>query len=121
MRERGKQENRNLEVSNISSSLKNLAKELDIPVVALSQLSRGVERRENKEPMLSDLRDSGSIEQDADIVMFLHRESLYDDDADKSHAHLIIAKHRNGAIGKIDLTFYQDLTLFVDNNRPRYS
>lgn len=114
MREKGKQENRNLEVSQISGALKSLAKELDIPVVALSQLSRSVEKRENKKPLLSDLRDSGSIEQDADIVLFLHREYLYDPEADPNHAQLIVAKQRNGAIGDIDLTFYPTLTLFSD-------
>lgn len=120
IREKGKRENKNIEVSDISNSLKGLAKELDIPVVALSQLSRNVERREDKEPMLSDLRDSGSIEQDADVVLFLHRESLYDKEADLDTAKLIVAKYRNGAIGSVDLKFTRDLMLFEDSNH-RYS
>lgn len=118
-------ENRQAEVSKISRMLKQLARELDIPVIALSQLSRKVESREVKRPMMSDLRESGAIEQDADIIMFLYRESYYkhanDADADESFdkskpsmTELIIAKHRNGAIGTVELTFSPKIGLFTD-------
>ncbi|HME90086.1 MAG TPA: replicative DNA helicase [Myxococcaceae bacterium] len=116
MHQKGKVENRQLEVSEISRSLKALAKELDLPVLALSQLNRKIEERKGGKPMLSDLRESGAIEQDADVVMFIHRE---DDGADgQSSAHtaleveLIVAKQRNGPIGSIDLVFLSEYTRF---------
>ena len=94
-------ENRVQEVSEISQALKNIARELNIPVLALSQLSRAVESRQAKIPQLADLRESGSIEQDADVVMFLYRENPEDNENVK----LIISKHRNGPLGEIDLRF----------------
>jgi replicative DNA helicase len=109
----GSGENRVQEVSQISRGLKTLAKELDCPVVALSQLSRAVEGRTSHVPMLSDLRESGSLEQDADIVMFLYREEVYDTDTDKKGvAELHIAKHRNGPIGVVPLRFDPTTTRF---------
>ncbi len=111
-------ENRQHEVSEISRSLKALARELEAPVLALSQLSRSVENRQVKRPMLSDLRESGSLEQDADIVMFLYREDYYKA-AEEEPTHLtelIIAKHRNGPTGKIDLFFRKDCTRFISLN-----
>ena len=108
-------ENRQHEVSAISRGLKALARELDVPVLALSQLSRSVETRQEKRPMLSDLRESGSLEQDADIVMFLYREDYYKN-AGSGTIHpteLILAKHRNGPTGKIDLFFKSDCTKFI--------
>src|SRR3990170_3129769 len=100
-------ENRVQEVSEISRGLKGLARELSIPVIALSQLSRAIESRQDHRPVLSDLRESGSIEQDADIVIFVHREELYNPQTDKKNiADLIIAKHRNGPIGQIPLRFF---------------
>lgn len=108
-------ENRVQEVSEISRGLKALARELDIPVIALSQLSRAVETRQDHRPILSDLRESGSIEQDADIVMFTHREELYDPNTEKRNiADIIVAKHRNGPIGQIPLRFFQSQTRFAD-------
>ena len=102
----GKTESRTQEVSEISRSLKSLAKELNIPVIALSQLSRAIESRDGQTPRLSDLRESGSIEQDADLVMFIHREDKIKKDSDKKNiAKIIIAKHRNGPIGDVDLYF----------------
>lgn len=110
------QESRQQEVSDISRNLKILAKELDCPVIALSQLSRKVEERQNHEPQLSDLRESGSIEQDADIVMFLYRQDYYDKDADPQKeseiVDLSLAKHRNGAIGKVRLVFEKNNSKF---------
>lgn len=108
-------ENRQREVSEISRGLKSLARELNVPVLALSQLSRSVEYRQVKKPMLSDLRESGSLEQDADIVMFLYREDYYkNNDETPSHlTELIIAKHRNGPTGKIKLFFKDDCTKFL--------
>ena len=111
--ETGGGENRQQEVSKISRSLKQLARELDVPVVALSQLSRAVESRTNKRPMLSDLRESGAIEQDADVVMFLYRDEYYNPDSnDKNTAELIVAKHRHGPTGPIRLYFEASLTKF---------
>lgn len=94
-------ENRVQEVSEISQALKNLARELNIPVIAISQLSRAVESRQTKIPQLADLRESGAIEQDADVVMFLYRE----DQEDMENIKLSIAKHRNGPLGEVDLRF----------------
>lgn len=112
--EGGNPNDRNQQISAISRSLKGLARELDVPIIALSQLSRGVEQRPDKRPMLSDLRDSGAIEQDADIVMFIYRDEYYNrEDVDnKGKAEVIIAKHRNGSVGKIDLLFQANITKF---------
>ncbi len=108
-------ENRQQEISYISRSLKGLARELHVPVVALSQLSRAVESRQDKRPILSDLRESGSIEQDADIVMFIHREEVYDELTDRRNiADIIVAKHRNGPTGQISLRFAKEQTKFTD-------
>jgi len=108
-------ESRQQEISEISRSLKGLAKELDVPVVALSQLSRAVETRQDKKPIMSDLRESGSLEQDADIVMFIYREEYYKPDTEKkSIAEIIIAKQRNGPTGVIELGFLKEFTKFVN-------
>jgi replicative DNA helicase len=111
-------ENRQQEISEISRSLKALARELKVPVVALSQLSRGVESRQVKKPMLSDLRESGSLEQDADIVAFLYREDYYDPETEhKNITDVIIAKHRNGPVDSIQLFFHKQFTKFSDLSR----
>jgi replicative DNA helicase len=108
-------ENRVNEISEISRSLKGLARELNVPVVALSQLSRAVESRSPHIPMLSDLRESGSIEQDADVVMFIYREEVYERDTEnKGIAEIHVAKHRNGPIGQVSLLWLEKLTKFVD-------
>lgn len=108
-------ENRVQEISEISRGLKGLARELNIPVVALSQLSRAVETRSDHRPMLSDLRESGSIEQDADIVMFIYREEKYDETTDKKGiAEIVVAKHRNGPVGSINLRFFEQTARFAD-------
>ena len=108
-------ENRQQEISFISRSLKGLARELNVPVIALSQLSRAVESRSDKRPMLSDLRESGSIEQDADVVLFIYREDYYVPDTDRQNiADVIIAKHRHGSTGTVSLFFKKELTQFRD-------
>ena len=106
-------ENRVQEISAISRALKGLARELSVPVVAVSQLSRAVEARRDHLPILSDLRESGSIEQDADVVMFIYREEIYDSDTERKNiADIIVAKHRNGPTGKIPLFFQKELAQF---------
>ncbi len=123
MKGQTKAENRSLEVGEISRSLKMLAKELNVPVIALSQLNREVEGRKDHRPMNSDLRESGSLEQDADLILFLHRESVYKDhsanDVDDSEAKLIVSKNRNGATGDIDLQFQGAYTAFYDKAEPQ--
>jgi len=110
----GRQESRVQEVSDISSGLKSIAKELNVPVLALSQLSRESERRENRRPQLSDLRDSGSIEQDADVVIFLFRPGMHKEEIDKSKTELIVAKNRNGPTADIELVFVAAQTAFKE-------
>lgn len=108
-------ENRQQEISEISRSLKGLARELKVPLIALSQLSRSVESRQEKKPMLSDLRESGALEQDADIVSFLYREGYYNPESDrKDITEVIVAKHRNGPVGTIELYFKGEYTLFMN-------
>lgn len=111
-------ENRQQEISEISRSLKALARELKVPVIALSQLSRGVESRQVKKPMLSDLRESGSLEQDADIVAFIYREDYYEPETERKNiTDIIVAKHRNGPVDSVQLFFHKQFTKFSDLSR----
>jgi replicative DNA helicase len=115
---RGRGENRQQEVSEISRTLKGIARELNVPVIALSQLSRSVEQRQDKRPMMSDLRESGSIEQDADIVAFLYRDDYYDKNSEKQNIiEIIIAKQRNGPVGTVELAFLKNFNKFVNLER----
>lgn len=117
----GRQESRQQEISAISRGLKIIAKEMECPVIALSQLSRAPELRSDHRPILSDLRESGAIEQDADIVMFLYRDDYYHEDSEKQNiGELIIAKHRNGPTGNMELTFKKEYTKFVNMARENY-
>ena len=112
--------NRVQEIAEISRSLKILAKELNVPVIALSQLSRAVEASDDHRPMLSDLRESGSIEQDADIVMFLYRDDYYNEDSEKKNqAEVIIAKQRAGSTGTVDLAWLGQYTKFANLDKYR--
>jgi replicative DNA helicase len=115
MRGNVRAENRQQEISFISRSLKELARELKVPVLALSQLSRAVESRHDKRPLLSDLRESGSIEQDADVVMFVYRDELYNPDTEFPNiAEIIVAKHRSGPTGNFSVYFKKQLAQFLD-------
>ncbi|MBR3644597.1 MAG: replicative DNA helicase, partial [Parasporobacterium sp.] len=115
----GRSDNRQQEISDISRSLKSLARELNVPVTALSQLNRAVESRTDHRPMLADIRESGAIEQDADVIMFLYRDDYYNPETDKKNvAEVIIAKQRNGPTGTVELTWQPKFTRFVNMLKP---
>ncbi len=116
LQEKDVESNRATELANITRNLKNLARELDVPVIALSQLNRNVENRPNKRPMLADLRESGAIEQDADVILFIYREEAYDAETESyGTAEINVAKHRNGETRKFNLTFLNQYTRFADH------
>jgi replicative DNA helicase len=122
MRGSGNSENRTNEISEISRSLKAIAKELRCPLVALSQLNRSLEQRTDKRPLMADLRESGAIEQDADLILFVYRDEVYHPDtADKGTAEIIIGKQRNGPIGTVRLAFIGNLTKFENLAPERYN
>ncbi|MBC7335221.1 MAG: replicative DNA helicase, partial [Clostridia bacterium] len=115
MRGHGRFDNRQQEIAQISRGLKSLARELNVPVLVLSQLNRGVEQRQDKRPIMADLLESGAIEADADVVLFLFRPEYYDPDTDRRGiAEVIVAKHRNGPVGTVELAFLPEYTKFVD-------
>ena len=122
MRTDSRIESRVTAVGELSRGLKILARELGVPVIALSQLSRAVEQRPDKKPQLSDLRESGNLEQDSDLVMFIYRDEYYNEDSERpGEADLIIAKHRNGATGKVTLTFQKEYPKFMNYAGERYA
>jgi replicative DNA helicase len=107
-----KEETREREIADISRGLKGLAKDLKLPIIAISQLNRGLEKREEKTPQLSDLRESGAIEQDADLVLFIHREEMFNPEGEKGKAQIIVGKNRHGATGNVPMTFIKEYTRF---------
>jgi replicative DNA helicase len=117
--ESSNRENRQQEISEITRNLKNLARELGVPIIALSQLNRSLEQREDKRPRLSDLRESGAIEQDADVVMFIYRHEYYhpEDQEKRGIAEVIVAKHRAGSTGPVEMTFQPEFTRFANLGR----